>query len=101
MEALMKVSRPVSAIGSKKTSTRSSESPRLPHETDQAPDSQQEDPPRRVGEQAHRDVERGLEDTDRRGGDDYQKRTQNDTQVNRNSIEKRHGDGNRRRHGIR
>ncbi|WP_255631088.1 hypothetical protein [Caballeronia sp. dw_19] len=42
----------------------------LPHETDQSPASQQEDEPREVGEQAHEDLERGLQDTDRRGGAD-------------------------------
>ncbi|CAN7360180.1 MULTISPECIES: hypothetical protein [unclassified Caballeronia] len=48
----------------------------LPHETDQSPASQQEDEPREVGEQAHEDLERGLQDTDRRGGAEYQERTQ-------------------------
>jgi hypothetical protein len=47
----------------------------LPHETDQSPASQ-EDEPREVGEQAHEDLERGLQDTDRRGGAEYQERTQ-------------------------
>ena len=47
----------------------------LPHETDQSPASQ-EDEPREVGEQAHDDLERGLQDTDRRGGAEYQERTQ-------------------------
>jgi hypothetical protein len=41
--------------------------------------------PRSVGEQAHHDLEQGLEDTDRRGGDDYQRRTQNDNHANRNA----------------
>ena len=40
----------------------------LPHEADQDPESQHEDGPRPVGKQAHRDLERGLKDTDRRGG---------------------------------
>ncbi|QYD70630.1 hypothetical protein KZJ38_10270 [Paraburkholderia edwinii] len=57
----------------------------LPHETDQSPESQHEDDARGIGKQAHRDVEQGLEDTDRRGGDDYQERTQNDAHANRNS----------------
>jgi len=48
----------------------------LPHESDQSPASQQEDEPREVGEQAHEDLERGLQDTDRRGGAEYQERTQ-------------------------
>jgi hypothetical protein len=61
------------------------ESAPLPHETDQTTESQHEDEPRGVGKQAHRDLERGLQDTDRRGGDDYQERTQNDTHANRNS----------------
>ncbi len=50
----------------------------LPHEADQHPDSQQEDGTREVGRQAHADLARGLTDTDRRGGDAYQQRTQND-----------------------
>jgi hypothetical protein len=44
--------------------------------------------PRSVGVQGHEDLERGLEDTDRWGGDAYQERTQNDAQVNRNTREK-------------
>jgi len=41
--------------------------PRLPHENDQSSDSQQQpdDKATKVGRQAHRDVERGLVDTDR------------------------------------
>ncbi|HEY3597438.1 MAG TPA: hypothetical protein VGL08_08005 [Paraburkholderia sp.] len=66
----------------------SNEAPPLPHETDQSVESQHEDDPRGVGKQAHRDLERGLEDTDRRGGDDYQERTQNDAHANRNSQKK-------------
>jgi hypothetical protein len=61
----------------------------LPHETDQSPGSQEESEPRRVGEQAHEDLERGLEDTDRRGGADYQERTQTDGHVNSNSRGKK------------
>ena len=53
----------------------------LPHETDQSPASQQEDEPREVGEQAHEDLERGLQDTDRRGGAEYQERTQTGSQT--------------------
>ncbi|HEY1995921.1 hypothetical protein [Paraburkholderia sp.] len=60
----------------------------LPHETDQSPESQHEDDPRGVGKQAHRDLERGLKDTDRRGGDEYQERTQNDAHSNSNSAGK-------------
>jgi hypothetical protein len=59
--------------------------PPLPHEMDQRPESQHEEGTREVGEQAHRDVERGLVDTDRRGGDEYQKRTQRDEHANVNS----------------
>lgn len=44
--------------------------------------------PRSVGVQGYEDLERGLEDTDRRGGDAWQERTQNDAQVNRNTREK-------------
>lgn len=64
----------------------------LPHEADQSAESQHEDGPRGVGKQAHRDLERGLEDTDRRGGDEYQERTQNDAHANENSA------GERRKH---
>jgi hypothetical protein len=45
--------------------------------------------PRSVGRQGHRDLENGMEDTDRWGGDAYQERTKNDAQVNRNSREGR------------
>ena len=57
----------------------------LPHETDQNAASQHEDEPRSVGKQAHRDLQRGLKDTDRRGGDEYQQKTQNDAHSNENS----------------
>jgi hypothetical protein len=57
----------------------------LPHETDQSVESQHEDEPRGVGKQAHRDLQRGLKDTDRRGGDEYQQKTQNDAHSNENS----------------
>jgi hypothetical protein len=60
----------------------------LPHENDQSVKSQDEEGPRKVGEQAHEDLERGLQDTDRRGGDAYQERTQSDEQVNKNSRRK-------------
>lgn len=67
----------------------------LPHETDQNVESQHEDEPRGVGKQAHRDLERGMKDTDRRGGDEYQQKTQNDAHTNENSSSKaqldRHG----------
>jgi hypothetical protein len=62
----------------------------LPHETDQNAGSQHEDEPRGVGKQAHRDVQRGLMDTDRRGGDEYQQKTQNDAHSNANSAGKTH-----------
>lgn len=61
----------------------------LPHESDQSPDSQDENEPREIGEQAHKDLERGLEDTDRRGGADYQERTQADEHANSNSKDKK------------
>jgi hypothetical protein len=54
----------------------------LPHEADQDAESQHEHGTRRVGRQAHEDLARGLTDTDRRGGDAYQKQTQNDANVN-------------------
>ena len=85
----MKRSPQTSALGTKKPTRDRSSDPLLPHEADQAPDSQEEHEPRRVGKQAHRDVQRGLEDTDRWGGGDYQRRTQNDAHANANSIEKR------------
>lgn len=69
----------------------------LPHETDQNPESQHEDAPRRVGKQAHRDIERGLKDTDRRGGDEYQHKTQNDVHTDVNSDRKTAGGGRGKR----
>lgn len=69
----------------------------LPHETDQSPESQHEDDPRRVGKQAHRDIERGLQDTDRRGGGDYQQKTQNDARADVNSEGKAGGGGRGKR----
>ncbi|HZZ10902.1 MAG TPA: hypothetical protein VFE79_09415 [Paraburkholderia sp.] len=57
----------------------------LPHETDQSAESQHEEGPRHVGKQAHKDIERGLKDTDRRGGDEYQQKTQNDAHTDVNS----------------
>ncbi len=53
-----------------------------PHEPGRTPGPQHEDHPRRVGRQAHDDLERGLKDTYRRGGDEYQQRTQNDAHAN-------------------
>jgi hypothetical protein len=61
----------------------------LPHEADQNVESQHEHEARDVGRQAHEDIERGLVDTDRRGGDDYQRDTQRDDHVNVNSGEGR------------
>lgn len=61
----------------------------LPHEADQDPESQHEDAPRHVGKQAHRDVESGMKDTDRRGGDEYQQKTQNDAHTDVNSGAKK------------
>jgi hypothetical protein len=63
----------------------------LPHETDQHPESQHEDHPRHVGKQAHEDIRHGLQDTDRRGGDEYQQRTQNDSHTDVNSDRKQGG----------
>jgi len=82
-----------SSDGGKQADPHARKSPRsreevsapLPHETDQDPESQHEDAPRRVGKQAHRDIERGLKDTDRRGGDEYQQKTQNDAHTDINS----------------
>lgn len=67
----------------------------LPHESDQNPQAQHDEDPHRVGKQAHHDVEHGLTDTDRRGGDEYQQRTQNDAHTNENSASK---SGGRSRH---
>jgi hypothetical protein len=86
MEDRMKSARQPSA-GAKKTVEDRTGIPPLPHETDQAPDSQK-DVPRSVGKQAHRDISRGLEDTDRRGGVEYQKRTQNNAQAHANANSK-------------
>jgi hypothetical protein len=71
-------------IGKQPDSMQEAAAP-LPHETDQDPESQHEDEPRHVGKQAHRDIERGLKDTDRRGGDEYQQSTQNDAHTDVNS----------------
>ncbi|EDZ99106.1 hypothetical protein BH160DRAFT_5605 [Burkholderia sp. H160] len=60
----------------------------LPHETDQHPESQHEDHPRHVGKQAHKDVEHELQDTDRRGREEYQQRTQNGSHTDVNSVRK-------------
>jgi hypothetical protein len=60
----------------------------LPHESDQSAESQQEQEPRPIGQQAHGDIERGLVDTDRRGGGDYQQMTQNDAHADVNSDQK-------------
>ncbi|WP_341314019.1 hypothetical protein WN982_01025 [Paraburkholderia sp. IMGN_8] len=57
----------------------------LPHETDQSAESQHEEGTRAVGRQAHQDLSRGLTDTDRRGGDAYQQRIQNDANANTQS----------------
>ncbi|SAK75396.1 hypothetical protein AWB82_04780 [Caballeronia glebae] len=59
----------------------------LPHEADQNVESQHEHDARDVGKQAHEDIERGLVDTDRRGGGDYQRDTQRDEHANVNSDE--------------
>lgn len=77
----------------KQPDSRQEASAPLPHEADQDPESQHEDSPRRVGKQAHRDIERGLKDTDRRGGDEYQQKTQNDAHANVNSDAKGAGSG--------
>ncbi|MFM0503092.1 hypothetical protein [Paraburkholderia caffeinilytica] len=81
----------------KSPASREEASAPLPHETDQNPESQHEDDPRRVGKQAHRDIERGLKDTDRRGGDEYQQKTQNDGHTDVNSDGKTGGSGRGKR----
>ncbi|QGZ64930.1 hypothetical protein [Paraburkholderia acidisoli] len=45
---------------------------------------------RSVGRQAQRDLERGLQDTDRRGGDDYQRRTGGSSPDNGSTPKERH-----------
>ncbi|MFL9864750.1 hypothetical protein PQR67_11280 [Paraburkholderia fungorum] len=80
----------------KKRSLQEAPAP-LPHETDQNPESQHESSPRRVGKQAHSDIERGLKDTDRRGGDEYQQKTQNDAHADVNSDGKAGGGGRGKR----
>jgi hypothetical protein len=60
----------------------------LPHEADQNVQSQDDHEPREVGKQAHEDIERGLVDTDRRGGGDYQDQTQRNEHVDKNSARK-------------
>jgi hypothetical protein len=91
-EHVMKAT-PQSSDGDKQADPHAKKHPRsmqeasapLPHETDQDPESQHEDNPRHVGKQAHSDIERGLEDTDRRGGGEYQQKTQNDAHTDVNS----------------
>ncbi|WP_213302178.1 hypothetical protein [Paraburkholderia sacchari] len=83
----MKLSRQTSTIGSKEKPTDAhSTDPLLPHEVDQEPQSQQEVEPRHVGKQGYHDIRRGLKDTDRWGGEDYQRSTQNDAIANANSA---------------
>jgi hypothetical protein len=60
----------------------------LPHESDQSVESQNDHEPRDVGKQAHEDIERGIVDTDRRGGGEYQEKTQRDEHANINSDQK-------------
>ncbi|HTH61436.1 MAG TPA: hypothetical protein VL689_14900 [Paraburkholderia sp.] len=72
-------------------SERTGKRPR--HEGDEPIAQRDEQTPRSVGKQAHRDLERGLEDTALRGGGDYQERTQNDQHANRNSERERGNDG--------
>ncbi|HEY2021960.1 hypothetical protein [Paraburkholderia sp.] len=87
---------PQSTDGDKSADPHAEKNPRslqeaaapLPHEADQDAESQQEGHPRQVGQQAHQDLERGLEDTDRRGGGEYQERTQNDAHSDVNSDRK-------------
>ena len=87
----MKVTRQVSTTGTQRAPGHSA-GPALPHEADQTPESQQEHEPREVGKRVYRNVDEGREDTDRWGGDESQKRTQNDEQANLNADEKlRHG----------
>ncbi|MEC5406739.1 hypothetical protein VOM14_14410 [Paraburkholderia sp. MPAMCS5] len=86
-------STPQSSDGGKEADPHGHKDPRslqeaaapLPHESDQDVESQHEDDARQVGKQAHSDLERGLQDTDRRGGDEYQEKTQNDAHADANS----------------
>ncbi|WP_341677699.1 hypothetical protein [Niveibacterium sp. SC-1] len=51
------------------------DAPSLPHERDESETSQPQTTPEQKaqGQQAHADLARGLRDTDRRGGADYQR----------------------------
>ncbi len=54
----------------------------MPHERDETPQSQQAG--QRI-KQAYKDIQAERMDTDRRGGREYQKKIQNDSQANINS----------------
>jgi hypothetical protein len=98
-------STPQSSDGGKQADPHGEKDPRslqeaaapLPHENDQNAQSQHDEDPRRVGKQAHSDVEHGLQDTDRRGGGEYQEKTQNDAHADVNSDGKTPGAGSRKR----
>lgn len=98
-------STPQSSDGGKQADPHGEKDPRslqeaaapLPHENDQNAQSQHDEEPRRVGKQAHSDVEHGLQDTDRRGGGEYQEKTQNDAHADVNSDGKTPGAGSRKR----
>lgn len=84
----MKLSRQTSTFGLSMPITGRTTDPLLPHETDQLPQSQEEEEPRYVGKQAYDDMQCGRVDTDRWGGEDYQRRTQNDAIVNIRSAKR-------------
>ncbi|WP_027798788.1 hypothetical protein [Paraburkholderia dilworthii] len=94
-------STPQSSDGDKQADPHAKKHPRsledaaapLPHENDQNAESQNDEDPRRIGKQAHSDVERGLQDTDRRGGGEYQEKTQNDAHTDVNSDDRSPGAG--------
>jgi len=98
-------STPQSSDGGKQADPHGEKDPRslqeaaapLPHENDQNAQSQHDEEPRRVGKQAHSDVEHGLQDTDRRGGGEYQEKTQNDAHADVNSDGKTPGAGRGKR----
>ncbi|WP_028210652.1 hypothetical protein [Paraburkholderia mimosarum] len=86
----MKRTPQTSETGSAEPGARTNESssePALPQEIDESPQPEEEGAePRPVGKRAYRDERHGLEDTDRRGGGEYQKRTQSDENANSNSA---------------
>lgn len=63
------------------------------HEGDEPIAQRDEREPRSVGKLGHRDLQRGVQDTDIRGGNEYQQRTQDDSRANSNSERGEKGGG--------